>query len=330
LHGFFDRRAVRVVGVLAILVVVVVFLFLVLNWYVAPTKPSERKDLILAVAQILGGTALLSGLYFTWRTMQVNREGQITERFTRAIDQIGKIDDKGNKLLEVRIGGIYALERIARESEKDYSTIMEILGAYIRQNAPWPPRESHEEDNSPALPQASEGDVLSSELKPSQDVSTVLKVLWRRDRYLGNGEESSLDLPSVNLRGAAIANTHLEQTLFNGSNFEKAFLQDAYLQLAFLSETNFEQADLERANLQRATLHNANLRGANLRGANLEGVSLLWADLQGADLEGAVEITNEELHGQCSSLEGATMPNGQKYEDWLKDKEGSGNDVENE
>src|SRR5215208_1645289 len=137
LHRFFGRRAVRVVGVVALFVVVVVLLFLVLNWYVAPRKPSVRKDLVLAVAQILGGTALLSGLYFTWRTLQVNREGQITERFTRAIDQLGKVED-GQKLFEIRIGGIYALERIARESEEDYWPIMEILTAYVRQNAPLP------------------------------------------------------------------------------------------------------------------------------------------------------------------------------------------------
>jgi len=92
---FFARRPVRVVGVVALFAVVVTVLFLLLNWYVAPTKPSERKDLVLALAQILGGTALLSGLYFTWRTLQVNREGQITDRFTRAIDQLGATDDEG-------------------------------------------------------------------------------------------------------------------------------------------------------------------------------------------------------------------------------------------
>jgi ABC-type multidrug transport system fused ATPase/permease subunit len=120
LRGFFGRRAVRVVGVVALLVVVVVVLFLILNWYVAPTKPSERKDVVLAVAQILGGSALLSGLYFTWRTLQVNREGQITERFTRAIEQLGATHDDMSKNLELRLGGIYALERIAKESEEDH------------------------------------------------------------------------------------------------------------------------------------------------------------------------------------------------------------------
>ena len=107
----FGRRTARVLGIVALFAVVVAVLFMLLNWFVAPTKPSEKKDLVLALAQILAGTALLSGLYFTWRTLQVNREGQITDRFTRAIDQLGKTDEEGNRLFEIRIGGIYALAR---------------------------------------------------------------------------------------------------------------------------------------------------------------------------------------------------------------------------
>ena len=75
IEWIFGRRAARVLGVLALFAVVVTLLLVVLNWYVTPTKPSEKKDLVLALAQILAGTALLSGLYFTWRTLQVNREG---------------------------------------------------------------------------------------------------------------------------------------------------------------------------------------------------------------------------------------------------------------
>jgi hypothetical protein len=65
---------------------------------------------------------------------------------SRAIDQLGKVDDKGNKLFEIRIGGIYALQRIARESEEDYWPIMEILTAYVREHAPWPPEEPSSEE----------------------------------------------------------------------------------------------------------------------------------------------------------------------------------------
>jgi hypothetical protein len=111
--------APRAVAVVTIVIFSVVLLFLILNWYIAPVKPSEKKDLVLALAQILGGTALLSGLYFTWRTLRVNREGQVTDRFTSAIDQLGKMNEENKPQFEVRIGGIYALERISkRVSEK--------------------------------------------------------------------------------------------------------------------------------------------------------------------------------------------------------------------
>jgi len=85
----FRRSTARFVRLLAFVIIVIVVLLLLLDWYIAPETPGQRKDLVLTSAQILGGAALLSGLYFTWRTLQVNREGQITERFTRAIDQLG-------------------------------------------------------------------------------------------------------------------------------------------------------------------------------------------------------------------------------------------------
>src|SRR5829696_7290864 len=180
-HGFFGRRAVRVVGVVALVAVVVVLLFLVLNWYIAPTKPSQRKDLVLAVAQMLGGTALLSGLYFTWRTLQINREGQITERFTRAIDQLGKTDDEGNELFEIRLGGIYALERIARESEEDHWPIMEALTAYVRHNAPRQPEEGQEDTDDATEEQSDMGGSggkpeITEPPAPNPDIRAIMTV----------------------------------------------------------------------------------------------------------------------------------------------------------
>jgi Pentapeptide repeats (8 copies) len=89
-------------------------------------------------------------------------------------------------------------------------------------------------------------------------------------------------------------------------------------------------------------LNNAELNGVNLNGANLSGADLESADLSDADLSDAAlseaglriaDLTNANLQSvaaissgfelEAKSLEGATMPNGQKYEDWLKSK-GSG------
>jgi hypothetical protein len=262
LRGFFGRRAVRVVGVVALLVVVVVLLFLVLNWYVDPTKPSERKDLVLAVAQILVGTVLLSGLYFTWRTLQVNREGQITDRFTRAIDQLGKVED-GQKLFEIRVGGIYALQRIARESEEDYWPIMEILTAYVRQNASLPrgagQERTHDATDEQRAMEVSGGKSETTEPSaPDPDIQAIMTILRRRNLYYRHEEPGALDLSKTNLSGA--------------------FLTEADLSGAFLTE-----ADLSGAVLTEANLSGADLSGANLSPANLSGTNLTQEQLEKAE-----------------------------------------------
>jgi Pentapeptide repeats (8 copies) len=274
------------VGGVALLVVVVVLLFLVLNWYVAPTQPSERKDLILAVAQILGGTALLSGLFFTWRTLQVNREGQITERFTRAIDQLGKVED-GQKLFEIRIGGIYALERIARESEEDYWQIMEILTAYVRQNAPLPPGEGQERTHdAPDEQRAIEGPGGKSETTEistlDPDIKAIMIILRRRKGYYMRGEPESLDLRGTNLAGADLSGVNL-----TGVNLIEANLTGANLTGADLSGAGLIEANLTGVNLSGVDLPGARLSGANLSGASLSGASLSGAFLTGANLSGA-------------------------------------------
>src|SRR6516225_3233653 len=69
------------------------------------------------------------------RAFELTEQGQVTERDSNAIAQLGS--DK----LDVRIGGIYALEPIARDSPRDHPTIMEVLAAFIREHSrePWPP-----------------------------------------------------------------------------------------------------------------------------------------------------------------------------------------------
>jgi uncharacterized protein YjbI with pentapeptide repeats len=114
-------------------------------------------------------------------------------------------------------------------------------------------------------------------------------------------------------------------------NLSGADLGDANLSGAWLGGYALLAADLGIAkpgvaNLPGADLSEADLSEADLSGAKLSGANLSEADLSNADLSDAVGITNEELEQQVAlpwlegSLEGATMPNGQKYEDWLKSK----------
>jgi hypothetical protein len=82
--------------------------------------------------------------------------------------------------------------------------------------------------------------------------------------------------------------------------------------------------DLKGADLSEANLREANLIEADLLGAYLFKADLRWADLGGADFHRAKGITNEELAAQSNwhLLKGATMPDGQMYEDWLESKGG--------
>ncbi len=75
---------------------------------------------------------LVAGAVGTWRRVQVNREGQLTERFTRAIDQLG------SENTDIRIGGIYTLRRIADNSPPGRNTVQFVLGAFVRTHAAWP------------------------------------------------------------------------------------------------------------------------------------------------------------------------------------------------
>jgi hypothetical protein len=48
-----------------------------------------QGDARATLAQILAGGILLVGAYLTWRQLGITREGQITDRYTKAVDQLG-------------------------------------------------------------------------------------------------------------------------------------------------------------------------------------------------------------------------------------------------
>src|SRR5262249_48998488 len=189
-----------------------------------------------ALLAVLAGLVAVIRAYYTSRTFALNRQGQITERFTRAIEQLRNKD-----ALDVRLGGIYALARLARESRDDYGPIMEILAAYVR-------------DHAPVKVHGVEGDADTQEnlTKPSTDVQAALAVLVRRriDRGTAPAPDLSLTcLPSVQLTDA-----HLESANLKGAHLPDADLSYAHLQKAMLAGTNLETVrNLETADLNGAT-----------------------------------------------------------------------------
>jgi hypothetical protein len=152
-----------------------------------------------------------------------------------------------------------------------------------------------------------------------------------------SGDEGLLEvsiplLRGMTLRDARLAGADLRNANLAGTQLDEANLRGAYLSFAALRGADLHNADLRETDLRGADLSSTNWGKevgtdesteltTSLRRANLTDAMLTKANLTGADLSRAKGITNKELEQQASSLEGATMPNGQKYEDWLKDKE---------
>ena len=248
-------------------------------------KVTQENQSRATLAQILGGIAVGIGIYFAWGNLTTAREGQITERFTRAVNQLGAIDQSGNPSIEIRLGGIYALERIANESDKDYWPIMEILTAYVRKNSPVK--------------------LVGSQEKISLDVQAILNVIGKRRRryklyFEESGEETTLNLKYTFLRLADLNKAHLEGANLSYSNINYTTLLWTHLESAYLSSTNFEGASLDYAHLENSMLQDAHLEETDLNGTNLQGADLKKAYLQGAnlreaDLRGAKNLTVDQL-----------------------------------
>lgn len=270
---------------------------------------SQKTNLVnqyrVTVTQAFVGIAVLYGVYQGWQritiaedNLKVSQEGQITERFTRAIDQLGAYDHVGKPVIEIRLGGIYALERISTESEKDYWAIMEILTAYVRKNSPIENENiKHEE--------------VQKQSAISLDIQAILTVIQRSKSSFNTGESNFLDLQKTNLQKANLQEADLIRANLQETNLIVANLQEANLRGANLQEANLRGANLEKTNLEKAELERANFQGANLQKANLQEAHLgdtifQWANLeltnlQKANLRGAnleqVELFQANLKG---------------------------------
>lgn len=230
------------------------------------------------LGQILSGVAVLTGLIFAWQqlgqtsdNLRVSTEGQITDRFTTAVDQLG------SDALTARLGGVYALERIARDSPRDYGPVMEVLTAFAREESP--------------LSRGAAATPVGMSAAVPEEVRAVLKVIGRRSDEQIEKELTAggcLDLTDINAVGVNLIGADLRNTCWDRSD-----LRGAQLMRANLSGATFAGADLsQQANLDRATAHgavfsSANLSLSNLGNADLSGANLLSADLSLAQLPDA-------------------------------------------
>jgi len=217
------------------------------------------------VLWFLGGAALLTGLYLTLDKLKGTLEAQLADRLTQAVDQLRDHNP------EVRLGGIYALERLARTSESEYWPIMEILTTFVRERASVTKNQSLKEPP----------------LRLAPDIQAALDVIGRRRHAYKDGESQRLDLRGTDMRRANLAGAKLAGAILSEVRFEEANLAGIGLEEAILRAAHFENSNLADAKMQGAFLLNTSLNGARLRNANLQGAFLSGTRFDGAELLGA-------------------------------------------
>jgi hypothetical protein len=243
-----------------------VVLFLVL---VVPRWFMPQNDVRIGLLQAVAVVAVIAAVVVTWQQLDADRrqlraqlaaagQEQAADRFTRAIDQLV------SERLDVRLGGIYGLERVAARAatqmnqdktayedgsgglrgaespavgdwpSQDRIQVFEVLSAYVRRSS------RHPSIGPP-------GDASLAARLP--DVQAAVTVLVRRAVRPGD--------PPLDLSGS------------------------------LLPEARLDGARLAGADLRGADVRGTSLQGADLAGARLEQSLLCGAQLQGADLAGA-------------------------------------------
>jgi hypothetical protein len=230
--------------------------------------------------QVIGGAILSITAYVGYcnfeigqKNLEVTEDKQVTERFSKSIEHLGSGE------IDIRLGGIYALEQIAFDSAKYHWTIVEILSAFIR--------EKRKSDRTNPV---------------GVDIQAALTVIGRRKQY---PNDKVIDLRNISLVGVELQNT----------NFSKADFSSTYLRNANFSGANLNNANLYLTDLIGADLSNANLNGADLDNTHLDdspqpyeyeypedpryAIPLDYdstaANLNGADLSTCKNLTQSQL-----------------------------------
>jgi hypothetical protein len=253
----------------------------------ADARVKLQNDLRTTALQAVAGLAVLAGAFLGFQQLTEDRQqataareltlqGQASERFTRAIDQLG------SDRLEVQLGGIYGLEQIAQQAPDNRAAVTQVLVAYLHRRSPRPANAP----TQPAQPQP-----LRVRAPEVQAALTVLGRRWPVSR-----PDPPLDLSNLDLRGAIIqagyiivdpaARPELWYANLNGADLRGTDLRGAVFLGVELVGAHFDGADLRGANLELAAfpavgMHaehlDAELKDADLRGALADG-STRWPE----------------------------------------------------
>ena len=235
-----------------------------------------------------GPIALLLAI---WRAVVAERQattaqqGLLNERYQKGAEMLG------SKVLSVRLGGIYALQRLAEEWPDQYHIqIMRLFCPFVR----LPTRDQSLESGQAVI---EPGTLLGIR----QDVEAVMQMIGSRAKSritLERTADFKLDLRGADLPTAQFLDADLSNAMFHNSNLSGANFANIDLTDSFLSYSDLSQAQFHNVTFTRTRLGSANLSGAMLQDADLSRTSFHKANLSGANL-----LQSQSIRGDLSGCQ---------------------------
>jgi uncharacterized protein YjbI with pentapeptide repeats len=246
---------------------------------------------------LVSGLAAAPSLLLTWWWRTCHKDTDVThkeaeiaaaqrdERFRRFIEASKSLSDTS---VPVRLGGIYALERLARDSKGDFPRIQELLCAFIRTGKKRLGQCSTDIASAFAVFARLAEVIREKGGEIDYDESLRHQQTLRHDLSNAslNGVRSYIPLlPFVNLNGASVMDSAFTGGVLAHAKFRSANLSRTTFSAAFLRQADFTSSTCVGTDFAASDMSEAVLCGADLTNAIFDG-----CDLNGADLEGAVVV----------------------------------------
>ena len=223
------------------------------------------------------------------RQVETDRTRLTDERFSDAVKLLSQNDKNGKPAIAARIGGIFVLEKLAKNFDSKYfAQVVKTLVAYVKENIQLttkPPLvENKTPENAPSL---------------GEDVKAAFGVL---DTLLGDHKRKKMEQFGLSIRDFDFHDhdfSWLSLSFVRGIDFCNYISIRIDMQSADLSFLDLRGATLSHAKLQKSKLRKAKLQGAMLEHAKLQGVNLLEAELLYADFSRA-ELDADTKLSFCS------------------------------
>ena len=271
----------------AVAMVEVVLVFLLWDWL---TGDESGSATIRNIGLVLAGSLAIP--LAIWRAVVADKQASSTQQQT-AIAQQGLLNERyqkaaemlGSEVLSVRMGGVYALQRLAEEHSAQYHVqVIRLLCAFVRNPA-----------GVVETPNSEQGRRYP---RLRDDVQAAMSAIAYRSEARLSLEREVSDF-RLDLYGA-----HLRAVELRGANLRGANLTNATLEGAHLTDADLSEANLSGVNLCRARLASSKMSSINLIGApNLSWIYAAHADLSDARIGGGADMSHANL--TCTNLSGA-------------------------